>query len=115
MPPSPFGALDWSRAQTLTFEPPDRSVFRCIDLAYAAGRLGGSAPAWLSAANEVAVDAFLEGALAWSGIAEVVEEALGGWVDDHADDVEAVLAADAEARARAREILARRLAVGDGR
>ena len=58
---SPFGALDWSRAQTLTFEPPDRSVFRCIDLAYAAGRRGGSAPAWLSAANEVAVDAFLDG------------------------------------------------------
>jgi len=112
---SPFGALDWSRAQTLTFEPPDRSVFRCIDLAYAAGRLGGSAPAWLSAANEVAVDAFLEGALAWSGIAEVVEEALGGWVDDHADDVEAVLAADAEARARARQILGRRLTAGDGR
>ena len=46
-------------AQTLTFEPPDRAVFRCIDLAYEAGRRGGSAPAWLSAANEVAVEAFL--------------------------------------------------------
>ena len=112
---APFGALDWSKAQTLTFEPPDRSVFRCIDLAYAAGRLGGSAPAWLSAANEVAVDAFLERGLAWSGIADVVEETLGGWVDDHADDVEAVLAADAEARTRAGEILTRRLAAGGGR
>jgi len=112
---APFGALDWSKAQTLTFEPPDRSVFRCIDLAYGAGRLGGSAPAWLSAANEVAVDAFLEGRLAWSGIADVVEETLGGWVDDHADDVEAVLAADAEARTRAGEILTRRLAAGGGR
>ena len=112
---SPFGALDWSRAQTLTFEPPDRSVFRCIDLAYAAGRRGGSAPAWLSAANEVAVEAFLDGGLDWSGIADVVEETLGVWADDHADDVEAVLAADAEARAKAREILARRLAAGRGR
>ena len=112
---SAFGALDWSKALTLTFEPPDRSVFRCIDLAYAAGRLGGSAPAWLSAANEVAVDAFLERRLAWSGIADVVEETLGGWVDDQADDVEAVLAADAEARTRAGEILTRRLAVGGGR
>ena len=112
---SPFGALDWSRAQTLTFEPPDRAVFRCIDLAYAAGRRGGSAPAWLSAANEVAVEAFLEGGLDWSAIADVVEETLGGWVEDHADDVEAVLAADAEARARAREILARRLTAGGGR
>lgn len=112
---SPHGALDWSRAQTLTFEPPDRSVFRCIDLAYAAGRDGGSAPAWLSAANEVAVGAFLAGGLGWSGIADVVAETLEGWVDDHVDEVEGVLAADAEARARARVIVARRLAAGGGR
>jgi 1-deoxy-D-xylulose-5-phosphate reductoisomerase len=112
---SPHGALDWSRAQTLTFEPPDRSVFPCIDLAYAAGRDGGSAPAWLSAANEVAVEAFLAGGLGWSGIADVVAETLEGWVDDHVDEVEGVLAADAEARARARVIVARRLAAGGGR
>jgi 1-deoxy-D-xylulose-5-phosphate reductoisomerase len=112
---SPHGALDWSRAQTLTFEPPDRSVFRCIDLAYAAGRDGGSAPAWLSAANEVAVEAFLAGGLGWSAIADVVAETLEAWVDDHVDEVEGVLAADAEARARARVIVARRLAAGGGR
>ena len=53
--------------RTLTFEAPDRAVFRCVDLAYAAGRLGGSAPAWLSAANEVAVEAFLDGAPAVGG------------------------------------------------
>ncbi len=86
-------------------------MFRCIDLAYAAGRRGGSAPAWLSAANEVAVESFLAGALAWSGIADVVAETLDAWEDDHVDQVEGVLAADAEARRRAREILARRLAV----
>ena len=112
---SPFGALDWSRAQSFTFEPPERSVFRCIDLAYAAGHLGGSAPAWLSAANEIAVDAFLEGTLGWSGIADVVEETMDGWVDDPVDEVEEVLAADAEARARARAIVGRRLAAGGGR
>ena len=112
---SPHGAMDWSRAQTLTFEPPDRSVFRCIDLAYAAGRDGGSAPAWLSAANEVAVEAFLAGRLGWSAIADVVAETLEAWVDDHVDEVEGVLAADAEARARARVIVARRLAAGGGR
>jgi 1-deoxy-D-xylulose-5-phosphate reductoisomerase len=112
---SPFGALDWSRAQNLTFEPPERSVFRCVDLAYAAGRLGGSAPAWLSAANEIAVDAFLEGTLGWSAIADVVEETMDGWVDDPMDEVEAVLAADAEARARAGASVSRRLAAGGGR
>ena len=106
---TPYGALDWSAPRTLTFEAPDRSMFRCIDLAYGAGRRGGSAPAWLSAANEVAVEAFLEGKLDWLGIAEVVEETLEGWVDDHVDQVEGVLAADAEARRRASEIVARRL------
>jgi 1-deoxy-D-xylulose-5-phosphate reductoisomerase len=110
-----FGALDWSRPVSLTFEPPDRAVFRCIDFAYAAGRRGGSAPAWLSAANEVAVDAFLAGALDWMGIADVVAETLEGWADDEVDQVEGVLAADAEARARARAIVARRPVSGGGR
>jgi 1-deoxy-D-xylulose-5-phosphate reductoisomerase len=104
-----YGALDWATPRTLTFEAPDRSMFRCIDLAYAAGRHGGSAPAWLSAANEVAVEAFLGGHLPWLGIGEVVQETLDAWVDDHVDQVEGVLAADAEARRRATEIVARRL------
>ena len=112
---TPFGALDWSGAQTLTFEPPDRAVFGCIDLAYEAGRRGGSAPAWLSAANEVAVEAFLGNALPWGGIADVVAETMEGWVDDQVDEVGAVLAADAAARARARLALDRRLALGGGR
>jgi len=112
---TPFGALDWSGAQTLTFEPPDRSVFACIDLAYEAGRHGGSAPAWLSAANEVAVEAFLGNALPWGGIADVVAETMAGWVDDPVDQVEAVLAADAEARVRARLALDRRLSLGGDR
>ena len=112
---TPFGALDWSGTQSLTFEPPDRAVFACIDLAYEAGRRGGSAPAWLSAANEVAVEAFLGNGLAWGGIADVVAETMSGWVDDQVDEVDAVLAADAEARVRARLALDRRLALGDGR
>ncbi|HXN60238.1 MAG TPA: 1-deoxy-D-xylulose-5-phosphate reductoisomerase [Acidimicrobiales bacterium] len=103
-----YGALDWSQPRSLTFEPPDRAVFRCVDLAYEAGRQGGSAPAWLNAANEVAVEAFLDGRLGWTGIAEVVAETLEQWPDEQIDQVEAVLAADAEARARAREALDRR-------
>ncbi len=105
-----FGALDWSQPLGLTFEPPDRSVFHCIDLAYEAGRRGGTAPAWLSAANEVAVEAFLGRTLPWAGIAEVVAETLDAWRDEPVDQVEGVLAADAEARARARQALERRLA-----
>ncbi|HVB92002.1 MAG TPA: 1-deoxy-D-xylulose-5-phosphate reductoisomerase [Acidimicrobiales bacterium] len=104
----PFGALDWSQPTTLTFEPPDRAVFRCIDLAYGAGRSGGSAPAWLSAANEVAVEAFLAGALGWAGIADVVAETLNGWRDEPVDQLEGVLEADREARALAWDVVARR-------
>ncbi len=112
---TPFGALDWSGDLALTFEPPDRGVFGCIDLAYEAGRRGGSAPAWLSAANEVAVEAFLGNALPWRGIADVVAETMAAWVDEQVDEVDAVLAADAQGRARARLALDRRLALGGGR
>jgi 1-deoxy-D-xylulose-5-phosphate reductoisomerase len=110
-----FGSLDWTRPRQLTFEPPDRAVFGCLDLAYEAGRHGGSAPAWLSAANEVAVEAFLAGALSWARIADVVAETLESWRDGEVDDVEAVLAEDAEARAVARRVLARRQAAGGAR
>ena len=86
--PVPYGGLDWTSPTALTFEPPDRAVFRCIDLAYQAGISGGSAPAWLSAANEIAVEAFLGGRLPWSGIAEVVAETLESWRDEPVEEVE---------------------------
>ena len=52
---TPFGRIDWSTLGRLDFEPPDLKAFPCLALAYAAGRTGGTAPAWISAANEVAV------------------------------------------------------------
>jgi 1-deoxy-D-xylulose-5-phosphate reductoisomerase len=96
-----FGPLDWSSAMSLSFEPPDRALFPCLDLAYQAGRAGGAAPAWLNAANEVAVAAFLQGRLGWLGIADVVAETLDEWSDEPMDSVEAVLEADRLARERA--------------
>ena len=60
----------------LTFETPDLDAFPCLRLAYAAGRAGGGAPAVLSGANEVAVEAFLDGRIPWTAIAEVVAEVL---------------------------------------
>jgi 1-deoxy-D-xylulose-5-phosphate reductoisomerase len=105
--PDPYGAIDWSALHTLTFELPDRDAFRCLDLAYAAGRAAGTAPAVLSAANEVAVEAFLARRIPWLGIADVVEEVLqsGGGAADTLDDV---LDADRRARARAAAIIDRR-------
>ena len=100
-----FGRIEWKQLQRLDFETPDRATFRCLDLAYAAGRTGGSAPAWLSAANEVAVDAFLAGRISWLQIAEVNDATLqrhDGLALKSADDV---LAADAQARRIARGIV----------
>jgi 1-deoxy-D-xylulose-5-phosphate reductoisomerase len=68
---TPFGLIDWMSLSRLDFEPPDRVSFPCLDLAFEAGRIGGTAPAWLNAANEVAVQAFLDGRIRWGGIAEV--------------------------------------------
>src|SRR5262245_21807630 len=61
----PFGPIDWTTLGTLTFEPPDLEAFPCLGLAYEAGRAGGGAPAVLSAANEIANEAFWERRIPW--------------------------------------------------
>ena len=103
-----YGAIDWADLSRLDFEPPDRDAFGCIDLAYEAGRASETAPAWLNAANEVAVQAFLDERIRWVDIAHLLEEALGLWPGTKADNVEAVLAADGEARRVAESLVERR-------
>lgn len=93
-----FGAIDWSEAKALHFESPDRQTFRCLDLAYAAGRIGGTAPAWMNGANEAAVEAFLSGTISWSGIASSIERALELHDGAPADSVEAIVRADQRGR-----------------
>jgi 1-deoxy-D-xylulose-5-phosphate reductoisomerase len=105
---TPFGAIDWAELTRLDFEPPDTSTFPALRLAYEAGRLGQTAPAWLNAANEVAVAAFLDGVIKWPAIAEVIEETLTDWPGTAADDVDVVLAEDAAARRRAGRAVERR-------
>jgi 1-deoxy-D-xylulose-5-phosphate reductoisomerase len=104
-----FGPVDWSQLGTLDFEAPDLDAFPCLGLAYAAGRAGGGAPATLSGANEVAVEAFLAGRIAWLGIAEVVDEVLQHGTGN-VDDVPSVLEADRVARARAVTAIEKRVA-----
>jgi 1-deoxy-D-xylulose-5-phosphate reductoisomerase len=96
-----YGTIDWSRLGQLDFEVPDREAFPCLDLAYEAGRRGGTAPAALNGANEVAVGAFLNGKLRWVDIARVVRGALEAYVESEPRDLDDVLAADAEGRALA--------------
>lgn len=103
----PFGRIDWTTLGRLDFEAPDRTTFRCLDLAYAAGRTGGTAPATLSAANETAVEAFLAGRLEWGRIAGVVETAMSRFAPSTPVTLDDVLAADAEGRRLASEVIGR--------
>lgn len=96
--PTPFGRIDWATLARLDFEPPDRATFPCLELAYQAGREAGTAPAMLSAANEVAVDAFLAGRIRWNQIPMVVSATLDEVVISEPSTVEEVIAADQQAR-----------------
>ncbi len=104
----PYGDIDWSTMNRLDFEPPDLEAFPCLGLAYDAGRAGGCAPAWLSAANEVAVESFLDGLMGWSSIADVVKEALDKYPGTPATSLDVVLGIDAEARRVAADIISNR-------
>ena len=101
--------LDLSAIGQLTFEPPELKRFPCLGLAFATLRAGGTAPAILNAANEVAVDAFLNGRLGFTSIAEVIEEVLGQLDVGRADDLDAVMAADRSARACAVKCITSRM------
>ena len=103
---TPYGRIDWSALDRLEFQAPDRATFRCLDLAYDAGRRGGTAPAALSAANEVVVEAFLDGRINWLQIADKVEAAVNRFSPTAPRDLDDVLAADAEGRRLAHEVLA---------
>ena len=102
---TPFGRIDWAQVGRLDFEAPDTATFRCLSLAYEAGRIGSTAPAWLSAANEVAVEAFLAGRLRWSQIAEVNDAALQRYEPSADQTIDDIVAADARARQVAQEVL----------
>ncbi|MBK5331426.1 MAG: 1-deoxy-D-xylulose-5-phosphate reductoisomerase [Ilumatobacteraceae bacterium] len=103
---SAFGRIDWAELRRLDFEPPDTATFRCLPLAYEAGRIGSTAPAWLSAANEMAVEAFLARRIRWSQIAEVCDATLQRFERSADRTVDDIIAADARARQVATEVLA---------
>jgi 1-deoxy-D-xylulose-5-phosphate reductoisomerase len=92
--------------RTLEFMAPDMETFGCLALACEAGRAGGTAPAVLNAANEVAVAAFLDGRIGFLDIPALVADALGRVPDGPGDDLESVLAADLATRTLVTETLA---------
>lgn len=101
---APTASFDLT-AGHLTFEEPDRVAFPCLELGYAAGGKGGSAPAVLNAADEVAVEAFLQGRIGFGSISVVVERTLERVEWRQPTSVAEVLAVDDEARGVAREVI----------
>jgi 1-deoxy-D-xylulose-5-phosphate reductoisomerase len=95
--------LDLLKAGRLDFRAPDTEKFRCLALAQAAARAGGQYPVLLNAANEVAVEAFLQRRLNFPGIAAVIEAVVQRGTGGALGGLDEVLAADAEGRVRARE------------
>ena len=102
-----FGAIDWAELSRLDFEKPDRDTFRCLDLAYQAGRIGGTAPAWLSAANEIAVESFLAEGVKWNQIASIIESTMQHHDGQIPTTVEDILVADRLARSWAAKMVAK--------
>jgi 1-deoxy-D-xylulose-5-phosphate reductoisomerase len=100
-------ALDLGAIGSLSFERPDAARFPCLGLAYGALRAGGTAPAILNAANEVAVEAFLGGRLRYTAIAEVIGDTLDRVAVGSAEELAAILEADARARRAAADCVAR--------
>jgi 1-deoxy-D-xylulose-5-phosphate reductoisomerase len=101
---APAGRIDWTATQSMTFEPPDLETFRCLALAFEAGRQSGTYPAVLNAANEIAVGAFLDERLDYLGIPAVVESVL----ERHTScepSLEAILEQDAWARSEAASLI----------
>lgn len=96
------------RTLSLSFESPDTETFRCLALAREAMCACGDAPALLNAANEVAVAAFLDGALPFLGIAEVIEAVLAELSAQPVVDVETLLDRDLTARSTAQRIICQR-------
>lgn len=106
---SGVAGLDLCRQARLEFEPPDLEAFPCLRLAREAMTTGGSAPAVLNAANEVAVSAFLQGRVGFLAIPALVEHTLSTLPRENADTLEQLLAMDALARQVTETALVRHL------
>ena len=102
----PFSSrrVDFGTLREMTFHPPDMEKFECLPLAFRALRMGGTAPAVLNAANEVAVQMFLDGELPFSAIPSVIRDALDAHTPLHAFTLADLERVDAETRLRARRI-----------
>jgi len=99
--------FDMAALGQLNFEPPDFVRFPCLRLAYEAAEKGGAHCIALNSADEIAVEAFLERRIPFSGIARTIEAVLQATPESHPGSISEVLACDRQAREMAREVLIR--------
>jgi 1-deoxy-D-xylulose-5-phosphate reductoisomerase len=104
---APVEPLDFRKLGSLEFEAPDLETFRCLALAIQAGSTGGTLPAVMNAANEVAVAAFLDKKIPYLGIAQLVEQAMNHATVCSAESVDQLLEVDGETRSYVRSLLAK--------
>jgi len=95
---SQFEKLDLAKISTLTFENPDLETFKCLSLAYKAIKIGGSMPAVLNAANEIAVDRFLKEEINWLDIPVIIENTMNAYTVKYKFTIDEILEADKWAR-----------------
>jgi 1-deoxy-D-xylulose-5-phosphate reductoisomerase len=107
---APVPKIDWTEARRWEFLPPDFSKFPLLKLAYRCQETGGSATCTLNAADEVAVEAFLQGKISFPAIAEVVSQTLDRVPLRWPKSIAEVLEIDRESRAVAGELVASRTA-----
>ena len=103
--PSGLPPLDLAKIGSLTFEAPDEKRFPALRLAREAGEAGGTLPGVFNAANEVAVEAFLEEKISFPRIWEMVEKVMAVHANEKKPDLAAIIAADQEARVQAKLVL----------
>jgi 1-deoxy-D-xylulose-5-phosphate reductoisomerase len=97
--------LSLTQLANLSFAEPDLARFPCLSLAFAAAKVGGTAPTVLNAANEIAVAAFLDEGMPYLQIPLVVEKVMNAMPVANADSIELILDVDAQARALARDVV----------
>ena len=101
----PVAALDLVKVASMTFSAPRFNDFPCLQLAYEAGKAGGIMPCVLNAANEVAVTAFMQKKIGFTGIPEIIASTIGAFANCPATSIEQLIDVDIEARRRAEEFI----------
>ncbi|MCI5679520.1 MAG: 1-deoxy-D-xylulose-5-phosphate reductoisomerase [Bacteroidales bacterium] len=101
---NPFPRVDFAQRSNLTFDKPDMDTFKCLSLAYRALKTGGTLPAVLNGANEVAVARFLKGEISFLQIPALIEQTMDAYTVKYEYTLEDLLEADAWAKAYAKQV-----------